>query len=160
VRQGIIVHRNTSGVEKVTLDSETGLKIVTCVSGDVITGVDVVLVAPGREPNVDSTNFNPNVDGLNLQAATGVQQRPNKTIVVDEMQQTGCDNIVALGDVCGRVELTPMAIAGTCICIVSFDVCVYRVVYLIESIRQLTPNSSIIVFFHCYYHCYYYHNYD
>jgi glutathione reductase (NADPH) len=111
VRQGIIMHRNTSGVEQVTLDEETGLKIVTCVNGDVITGVDVVLVAPGREPNVDSTT--PNVDGLNLSAAVGLQQRPNKTIVTDDMQQTGCDNIVALGDVCGQVELTPMAIAGT-----------------------------------------------
>jgi glutathione reductase (NADPH) len=113
VRQGIIMHRNTSGVETVTLDAD-GTKIVTCINGDVITGVDVVLVAPGREPNVDSTTFSPNVDGLNLQAATGLQQRSNKTIVVDDVQQTACDNIVALGDVCGQVELTPMAIAGTC----------------------------------------------
>jgi glutathione reductase (NADPH) len=111
VRQGITMHRNTSGVEKVTLDAATGQKIVTCISGDVITGVDVVLVAPGREPNVDS--ITPNVDGLNLKAAVGLQQNSNKTIVADEMQQTGCDNIVALGDVCGQVELTPMAIAGT-----------------------------------------------
>ena len=115
VRQGIIMHRNTSGVEKVTHDAKTGLKIVTCINGDVITGVDVVLVAPGREPNIDSATFSPNVDGLNLQAAVGLQQRPNKSIVTDDVQQTGCDNIVALGDVCGQVELTPMAIAGTCI---------------------------------------------
>jgi glutathione reductase (NADPH) len=121
VRQGIIMHRNTSGVASVTLD-EHGKKTVTCISGEVITGVDVVLVAPGRSPNVDLLHLEatvddivPNVEGLNLAAATGIQQRPrNQTIVVDDWQQTSCANIVALGDVCGQVELTPMAIAGTC----------------------------------------------
>jgi glutathione reductase (NADPH) len=104
VRQGVHFHRNTGGVSKVEL-SEDGKKTVTCVSGDVIEGVDVVLVAPGRVANVDSLNL----------AAAGIKQRPNLTIVVDDFQQTSSDNIVALGDVCGQVELTPMAIAGTCL---------------------------------------------
>jgi glutathione reductase (NADPH) len=122
VRQGIAMHRNTSGVASVTLEKD-GLKTVTCVSGEVISGVDCVLVAPGREPNVESVM--PNVDGLNLPAATGVQQRPNQTIIVDDFQNTACANIVALGDVCGQVELTPMAIAGT-----------YLVLYCIVSSRD------------------------
>lgn len=35
-----------------------------------------------------------------------------KYIIVDEYQNTNVENIYALGDVCGRVELTPMAIAA------------------------------------------------
>ena len=31
---------------------------------------------------------------------------------MDEYQSTNVENIYALGDVCGRVELTPMAIAA------------------------------------------------
>jgi glutathione reductase (NADPH) len=104
VRQGLHIHRNTGGVSKVELSKDCK-KTVTCVSGDVIEGVDVVLVAPGRVANVDSLNL----------AAAGIKQRPNLTIVVDDFQQTSSDNIVALGDVCGQVELTPMAIAGTCL---------------------------------------------
>jgi glutathione reductase (NADPH) len=33
-------------------------------------------------------------------------------IVVDEYQNTSVKGIYALGDVCGQVELTPMAIAA------------------------------------------------
>jgi hypothetical protein len=36
----------------------------------------------------------------------------HKYIIVDEYQNTNVENIYALGDVCGRVELTPMAIAA------------------------------------------------
>lgn len=35
-----------------------------------------------------------------------------KNIIVDDYQNTTVNNIYALGDVCGRVELTPMAIAA------------------------------------------------
>jgi glutathione reductase (NADPH) len=101
VRQGMTIHRNTAGVAKVELVN--GKKKVTTVSGEVLENVDVVLVAPGRVPGVS---------GLNL-ASTGVELRPNNTIVVNDYQQTTVDNIAALGDVAGQVELTPMAIAGT-----------------------------------------------
>lgn len=33
-------------------------------------------------------------------------------IIVDELQNTTADGIYALGDVCGKVELTPMAISA------------------------------------------------
>ena len=60
-------------------------------------------MAPGRLPNTET---------LNLQAA-GVALVPGKTFIqVDEYQNTSAPNIYALGDVCGKVELTPMAIAA------------------------------------------------
>lgn len=103
VHAGITIHRNTSGVAKV---EEVGdLKKVTCVSGEVIEGADIVLMAPGRVPMVDI----PNVAGLGLDRV-GVEQRPSQHIVVTDDQQTSVDNIWAIGDVCGKVELTPMAI--------------------------------------------------
>ena len=118
IRQGIHIHRNTDGVTKVELDSATGKKIVTCVNGDIIEGADVVLMAPGRIPNVDTLNLGlavpaitPNTDGLNL-PTVGVQQTSRNFVVVDDCQNTSVSNIYAVGDVTGRVELTPMAIAA------------------------------------------------
>ena len=121
VKQGIVVHRNTDGVAKVEIDSATNKKTVTTVSGEVISGVDVVLMAPGRVPNVHDLNLAlhaealpevvPNTEGLNL-PTVGVQQSPGNFIVVDDFQNTSVDNICAVGDVTGRVELTPMAIAA------------------------------------------------
>ena len=103
-RCGISIHRNTGGLSKVELDASTGKKTAYLASGgEPITGVDVVLYAPGRIPNTD---------GLNLDKA-GVKLVPGKKYIqVDDFQNTTADNIFALGDVCGKVELTPMAIAA------------------------------------------------
>jgi glutathione reductase (NADPH) len=102
-RQGITIHRNTNGVAKVVL-AEDGTKTVHLSSGgDPITGVDVVLMAAGRLPNTEC---------LNLEKA-GVKLVDGKTYIqADDFQNTTADNIFALGDVCGKVELTPMAIAA------------------------------------------------
>jgi glutathione reductase (NADPH) len=119
VRQGIVLHRNTNGVAKVELEAD-GKKTVTTLSGEVIHGADVVLMAPGRIPNVEDLNLGlapalpdivPNTEGLNL-PEVGVKQSSRKFIVVDDLQNTSVDNIFAVGDVTGRVELTPMAIAA------------------------------------------------
>lgn len=100
-KQGIIIHRNTNGVRQVQLD-EYQKKIVTLQStGDTINDVDVVIMAVGRVPNTE---------GLNLQAA-GVATR-NGYVTVDDYSNTSSPCIYALGDVCGMVELTPMAIAA------------------------------------------------
>lgn len=100
-KAGITIHRNTNGVAKIELVD--GLKKVTMVNGEVIEGADMVLMAPGRVPAVD---------GLGLDKA-GVKLKEGKNFIeVDEFQNTNVDNIYALGDVCGRVELTPMAIAA------------------------------------------------
>jgi glutathione reductase (NADPH) len=100
VRQGITIHRNTSGVASIKLAGD-GSKTVTTVSGEVIEGVNVVLMAVGRTPNVEN---------LNLDAA-GVKLG-RKYIDVDEYSNTSSPSVYALGDVCGVVELTPMAIAA------------------------------------------------
>lgn len=100
-RQGITIHRNTSGVAKIEI--ENGKKKVTCVNGEVLDGADVVLMAPGRIPNVD---------GLNLDKAGVKQCERTSVILADDFQNTNVPNIYALGDVAGKVELTPMAIAA------------------------------------------------
>ena len=65
-------------------------------------GFEIILCAIGRHANTS---------GLNL-GATSVESRPNGYIIVDDYQNTAHPGIYALGDVCGLVELTPMAIAA------------------------------------------------
>jgi len=102
-RQRITIHRNTHGVSNIELESATGLKTVHLVEGPPIFGADVVLVAPGRLPNTETLSLD----------RVGVNLVPGKTYIkVDEYQNTSASRIYALGDVCGAVELTPMAIAA------------------------------------------------
>eukprot|EP00979_Chaetoceros_neogracilis_P000323 scaffold76_cov236-Chaetoceros_neogracile.AAC.5 len=100
-RQGINIYRNTNGVEKIELDAD-GLKKVTLNNGEVIEGVECVLMATGRAPNVEPLNL----------PASGIDQNKKGYIVTDEYSKTSADSVFALGDVCGNVELTPMAIAA------------------------------------------------
>lgn len=100
-RQGIDIYRNTDGVEKIIADDD-GLKTVTLNNGEVIEGCDTVIMATGRGPLVEP---------LNLPGA-GVTQKESGHIIVDEYSETSADGVFALGDVCGNVELTPMAIAA------------------------------------------------
>jgi len=114
VHAGIKIHRFTNGASKVELDTN-GKKIVTFHNGDVIYGADVVLMAPGREPNIDGLNldldFEYNTENLNLEPL-GVKIGPSKHIIIDEYCNSSVDSIKSLGDVIGNVELTPMAIAA------------------------------------------------
>lgn len=59
--------------------------------------VDTVLWAVGRVPNIKK---------LNLEAA-GVKLTEKGYIAVDEYQNTSVENVYALGDACGKAELTP-----------------------------------------------------
>jgi len=64
--------------------------------------VDCLVWAIGRSPNTET-----------LAAATaGVEQDKCGFIPTDDLQQTNVENISALGDVTGRVALTPVAIAA------------------------------------------------
>lgn len=76
-----------------TLDLNTGGKIQD---------VDCLLWAIGRSPNSDK---------LGLEKV-GIKTDPNGHILVDEYQNTSRQNVYALGDVCGRALLTPVAIAA------------------------------------------------
>lgn len=100
-RQGINIFRDTNGVEKIEVD-DAGLKTVFLNNGEKVEGVDAVLMATGRAPLVGP---------LNLDGA-GVTQKEGGYIVTDEYSATNVDGVFALGDVCGNVELTPMAIAA------------------------------------------------
>ena len=65
-------------------------------------GFETLLWAIGRAPRTDS---------LGLECA-GVEIDAAGAIVVDPLQNTSADGVYALGDVTGRAELTPVAIAA------------------------------------------------
>lgn len=64
--------------------------------------IDCLLWAIGR---------NPEVEDLGLDKA-GVKQNERGQIIADDYQNTNIDGIYSLGDVCGKIELTPVAIAA------------------------------------------------
>ena len=66
------------------------------------TGFDCLLWAVGREPNTDR---------LDLES-TRVTLDSQGNVVVDDMQQTTADGVYAVGDVTGKWQLTPVAIAA------------------------------------------------
>lgn len=78
--------------------TDAGLK-VTLSSGTEIE-TDVVLMAVGRRANTE---------GLGCDKA-GVKLAENGDVIVDEWSRTSAENIWAVGDVTGRVALTPVAI--------------------------------------------------
>ena len=65
-------------------------------------GYDSVIVAIGRKPNTK---------GLNLDAA-GIEINDKGFIENDQYQNTNIEGIYAVGDVSGRAQLTPVAIAA------------------------------------------------
>lgn len=112
VRAGIVIHRDTNGVASIVDDGNNdddsknataALKTVTTHSGEVMQA-NVVLMAVGRAPNVEY---------LNLSNANVTTDGHKNYILVDEYSASVSNPAVyALGDVCGVVELTPMAIAA------------------------------------------------
>ena len=70
--------------------------------GATLEGFDTVIWAVGRRPNTE---------GLGLEAA-GIAIAADGTIPVDDWQNTEVPGIYAIGDVTGRVPLTPVAIAA------------------------------------------------
>ncbi|KAG7369103.1 glutathione reductase [Nitzschia inconspicua] len=103
-RQGITIHRNTNGLSKIELQPDGKKKVFMVTEAmNPIGDADIVLYAPGRIPNTES---------LSLEKV-GVEVLPGSGYIkVDDFQNTTAENIYALGDVCGKVELTPMAIAA------------------------------------------------
>ncbi|XP_005099721.2 glutathione reductase, mitochondrial [Aplysia californica] len=75
-----------------TLETSTG----------VIDKVDTLLWAIGRSPNSDTIGLE----------KIGVKVDPKNHVIVDEYQNTNVPGVYALGDVCGRFLLTPVAIAA------------------------------------------------
>lgn len=101
-RQGCHMHPNSIPAA-VVKDASTGTLTFCTRTGDSFTGFDAVLVAIGRTPNTQH---------LGLDQFTELQCTREGFVVADDYQNTSVRNIYALGDVCGKVELTPMAIAA------------------------------------------------
>jgi len=117
-RQGIVIYRNTNGVKSIKCSDEhfntneedddeeeegTGKKKVVLNNGEVIPEVDVILMATGRLPAVN---------GLNLSSIGVMQEEKKGYVITNDYSETSVPNVYAIGDVCGKVELTPMAIAA------------------------------------------------
>ena len=86
-----------------TAISKTGSTLRVELSNDaVIEDVDEFIFAIGRKPNKE---------GLNL-AAAGVSTNARGLIETNKFQVTSNENVYAVGDVCSRFALTPVAIAA------------------------------------------------
>lgn len=83
--------------------------------------LSVVTAIPGRKPTLTSIldvdcllwaiGRHPNSKGLNLDRL-GIQTDEKGHIIVDNFQNTSVKGIYAVGDVCGKALLTPVAIAA------------------------------------------------
>ncbi|KAK3304129.1 uncharacterized protein B0T15DRAFT_231159 [Chaetomium strumarium] len=103
-RLGVKLHKR-SAVQKVEKDEKTGNLSIHYKEGDsegVVSDVNHLIWAIGRTPATK---------GIGLEDA-GVKLNEKGYVVVDDYQNTSVDNIYALGDVTGQVELTPVAIAA------------------------------------------------
>ncbi len=80
------------------IKSDDGLSL-TLTDGSTLL-VDCVMFATGRVPN----SKNMGLEDL------GVEMTPNGAIAIDENYKTTVDNIFAVGDVTGKIQLTPVAI--------------------------------------------------
>lgn len=98
-RDGIQIETNL--VPAAAFRREDGLELVAS-DGRRLGGFDAILWAIGRRPNID---------GLEL-GRVGVRTDARGFIPVDEWQDTNIEGIHALGDVTGRIALTPVAIAA------------------------------------------------
>lgn len=99
-KSGMIYEPNQAPVKVVK--GADGKLTVHMKTGATFGPFDEVCMATGRVPCTTSLNL----------PAVAVEVNPRGYINVDEYQQTSAKGIYALGDVCGRVELTPTAIAA------------------------------------------------
>ena len=88
-------------VERVEL-AEDGTRVLHFQNGQQLTGIDAVIWAIGRTPNTADLNL----------AAAGVEHDGHGYIPTDEYQNTNVAGVYAVGDVTGRAQLTPVAIAA------------------------------------------------
>jgi len=102
-RQGIIIHKNSSQSKIEKLPEEGWMRMhYKDSSGENTIDLDCLLWAIGRAPEVED---------LGLDKAS-IKTDESGHIIADDYQNTNIDNIYSLGDVCGKVELTPVAIAA------------------------------------------------
>jgi len=97
IKKGVDLRLN-AGMTSVARTAE-GLQVELQGGGSIV--VDAVLCATGRVPNAE---------GLGLEHA-GVALGSDGAVQVDENYRTSAASIYAVGDVTGRVQLTPVALA-------------------------------------------------
>jgi glutathione reductase (NADPH) len=100
VSDGISIHANTS-LASIARGADGKLTLATT-TGESIAGYDTLIWAAGRLPETAS---------LDLPAA-GVALDARGYIAVDDYQNTNVPGVYAIGDVTGRVPLTPVAVAA------------------------------------------------
>mmetsp|Transcript_36585 Transcript_36585/g.86337 ORF Transcript_36585/g.86337 Transcript_36585/m.86337 type:complete len:506 (-) Transcript_36585:183-1700(-) len=103
----LIKEMEAAGIKIVTqtevgsIAEEGGAKVVTTKKGDTKT-YDEVLFAIGRKPLTESLDL----------TTTGIETNKNGHIAVGDDSATECEGVYAVGDVIGKVDLTPVAIAA------------------------------------------------
>lgn len=97
--EGMALHLpfRVSGLRK----TEDGI-LIDSADGGMIGPFDTVIWAAGRRPNTDDIGLD----------AAGVSVQPNGFVPTDEFQNTNVPGIYAIGDITGRIALTPVAIAA------------------------------------------------
>lgn len=103
-RLGVKLHKRST-TTKVEKDEQTGKLTVHYTQGEtegLVSDLDHLIWAVGRTPATA---------GLGLEEV-GVKVDKKGHIVADDYQSTNVESVYALGDVTGRVELTPVAIAA------------------------------------------------
>ncbi len=98
-KSGIVIDKGV--VPAAVRKTEDGI-VVTAADGREFGSVDALVWAIGRSPNTAT---------LNLEKA-GIDMDEHGFVPTDEMQQTNLEHVHAIGDVTGRVALTPVAIAA------------------------------------------------
>ena len=109
LRETLMEHMREAGIEFLTNTQIVGVErdargelTVVSGSGTRLSGFDTLIWAIGRAPNTRDLNL----------AATGLDADELGYVWTDDYQQTAVSGIYAIGDVCGRVALTPVAIAA------------------------------------------------
>jgi glutathione reductase (NADPH) len=100
-KSGVKIVKNTNGVQKVTKAAD-GTLTITTESGELIEA-DCLIWAIGRKPNME--NIGLEKIGVKVSSSSNY-------IETDEFQNTSVPNVYSVGDVQGRVLLTPVAIAA------------------------------------------------
>lgn len=99
LEDGISIYPNT---QVAALEKENGAITLVCDKGSRTPGIDQVIWAIGRTPNTE---------GLNLEAA-GLVTDKHGCVNTDAFQNTPVAGLYAVGDITGREQLTPVAIAA------------------------------------------------
>ena len=109
LRESLMEEMNNAGVHFITQvnvvrveKSAHGKLSVHCSGGVTLTELDCLIWAVGRAPATQDLNL----------AATGIAVTESGYIPTDDYQNTNVSGVYAVGDVTGRAQLTPVAIAA------------------------------------------------